>query len=172
MRKPAFTVLIIISALIVSCGGSPDKEENAKNKDVKEEAKSETVVLDSKDAMMAKLAEYKISIPENMVFRKVEKQVYLDKDFEERDTYLVYFDSKDNENVNRDELLEWYNSQRDILKNNGWTEESNEEDIEMMGGGSYNKAILVNESENCTLDIRLGLDGGYSISIHPKYEIK
>jgi hypothetical protein len=173
MKKLAFSVLVIISALLVSCGGSSGKVEKENKEDIKEEGKSEIVVLDSEDAMMAKLAEYNITIPENMILRTVEQQVYLDENFEEKETYLVYFDSKDSENVNSDELLEWYNSQRDILKNSGWTEESNEEDLEIMGGGTYNKAVLVNESENCTLDMRLGIsDEGYTISIHPKYEIK
>lgn len=40
-----------------------------------------------------------------------------------------------------------------------------------MGGGTTNKVVLVKDSENCTLDIRLVFnDKRSSLSIHPKYE--
>ncbi len=73
----------------------------------------------------------------------------------------------------KDELLKWFNDQRQILKDNGWIEKSYEKDKEIMGGGTYDQSILVKESENCTLDMRITFnDAGSSISIHPKYEIR
>jgi len=167
MRKLAVLAVLIVSVIFWSCNRSP-KNEGEKNDII-----PETSVLDSKDAMMAKLAEYKIVIPEDMIFRSVDKQVDLNKDFEEVDTYLVYFDSENLNDVLKEELLKWYDDQRKVLKDDGWKEQSYEQDIEIMGGGSYRQAILVKESENCTLDIRLGfMDNSSSISIHPKYEIE
>lgn len=158
---------MIVSVIFWSCNGS------SKNEPKKDVINSEISVLDTKDAMMTKLAEYKITIPEDMIFRSVEKQVYLNQDFEETDTYLVYFDGENIDEVKKEELWKWYNDQREVLGNNGWKEKSYEQDKEIMGGGTYNQAIMVKESENCTLDMRLSFtDNNASISIHPKYEIK
>jgi len=167
MRNLTILAVLIVSATIWSCNSSE------KNESKKEGVNKEIIVLDHKDAMMTKLAEYKITIPEEMIFRSIDKQVYLSEDFEEKDTYLVYFDGEDIDEGKKGELLKWYNDQREILKNDGWKENDYEKDIEMMGGGTYSQSILVKESENCTLDMRLSfMDNGASISIHPKYEIR
>ncbi|MCF8222967.1 MAG: hypothetical protein K9J25_07445 [Bacteroidales bacterium] len=167
MKNSAILILMIISVLAVSCGGSPSNDKEDKNN----EPAPEKIILDSKEAMMSKLDGYNITIPGEMVFRSVDKQVYLDKDFEEKDTYLIYFDTKEGEEVKKEELLNWFNSQIDNLKNKGWTVKTNEKDKEMIGGGTTNQVVLVKDSENCTLDIRLGFnDERSSLSIHPKYE--
>ena len=174
MKKIFLLGLVFFTMLNPGCSKDSSKEKTepaAKTEVETKEVKKN--VLDTKDAMMAKLAEYKITVPEDMVFRSVDKQVYLNKDFEETDTYLVYFDLKYKDQAKKDELLKWYNNQRQILKDDGWIEKTYEKDHEMMAGGTYDTSILVKESENCTLDMRITFsDRGSSISIHPKYEIR
>lgn len=166
MRKFILLGLIIFTVFTLGCSKDSAKEE-VETKVIKKS------VLNTKDAMMAKLADYKITVPHTMVFRSVDKQTYLNKDFEESDTYLVYFDIAYKDKAKKDELLKWYNGQRSVLKNNGWTEKTYDKDKEIMGGGSYDQSVLVKASENCSLDMRLSFsDNGSTLSIHPKYEIK
>ncbi|MFP4489019.1 MAG: hypothetical protein ACLFN1_06915 [Bacteroidales bacterium] len=166
MKNLTVIAVMIFSVIICSCGGS------STNEDKKDDAIPEKTVLDTREAMMAKLAEYQITIPEDMVFREIEKQVYLSKDFEDTDTHIIHFSINDKDKVNKDELTEWYNNQRKILKDQGWVEKTYDKDKEMMGGGSYSVSVLEKKSENCVLDIRLVFnDNGSSIIIHPKYEI-
>lgn len=178
MRKIFLTGLIIFTFFNLGCSNDSSEEKTESTtvtapETAVEPPKVTKSVLDTKDAMMAKLAEYKITVPEDMVFRSVDKQVYLSKNFENEDTYLVYFDLEYKDPAKKNELLKWYNDQRQILKDNGWTEKSYEKEKEIMGGGTYDQSILVKESENCTLDMRISFDDtGSSISIHPKYEIK
>ncbi|MGD9158572.1 MAG: hypothetical protein PVG39_09210 [Desulfobacteraceae bacterium] len=178
MRRLILTGLIIITFINLGCSKDSSEEKTESTTVTAPETATETpkvtkTVLDTKDTMMAKLNEYKITVPEDVVFRSVDKQVYLDKDFEEKDTYLVYFDIKYQDQAKRDELLKWFNDQRQTLKDNGWVEKSYEKDDEMMGGGTSDRSVLVKESENCTLDIGITFnDTGSTIIIHPKYEIK
>lgn len=177
MKNIILLGLIAFTVFSLACSNDSSKEK-AETTKTEGTTKTRTVevtksVLDSKDAMMAKLAEYKITIPGDMVFRSVDKQVYLNKDFEEADTYLVYFDIEYKDEAKKDELLKWYNDQRQILKDNGWTEKTYEKDIEILGSGTYDQSVFVKESENCTLDMRITFsDTGSTIIIHPKYEIK
>lgn len=165
MKKLMMIALSALFMLGFACSGDSSKEKPA--------AQGKKVVLDTEDAMMAKLAEYKIAIPDGMVFRSVDKQTYLDADFEEADTYVINFDMTYEGGSKKDELLNWFDNQRTILKNNGWTETSYEPDTEMMGGGTYDTAIFRKESESCTLLLRVGFsEDGASIHVNPKYEKK
>lgn len=169
MKKIVCLGLVIFTVFTLGCS----RDSSTDSSKEKAEPPVTKTVLDTKDAMLAKLAGYKISIPEGMVFRSVDKQVYLNKDFEETDTYLVYFDIKYQDKAQKDKLSAWFNDQRTILKNNGWTEKVHEKDKEIMGGGTYDQSVFVKESENCTLDMRLSFtDTVSTLSIHPKYEIK
>ena len=95
MRKTILLGLIILTFISLGCGKDSSEEKTEKAVETKTKtAEIKISVLDTKEAMMVKLAEYKITVPGDMVFRSVDKQVYLTKDFEEKDTYLVYFDIK------------------------------------------------------------------------------
>lgn len=172
MKKLTILAIMIIPIIMASCNSSSTKEDT-NTEESKNENVSSVLVLDNQDAMMAKLAEYEITIPEEMVFRSVDKQIYLTEDFEEDETYVISFDILDPEKINREELLQWFLEQRETLKNNGWTEESFEKEVEKIGGGLSNRTILKKNSENCTLDISLSYhDEGSTIIIHPLYEEK
>ncbi len=99
MRKLIITGLIIFTFFALGCSNDSSGEKTESKTVTTSETAAETTkvqktVLDNRDAMMAKLREYKITVPEDLIFRSVDKQKYLDKNFEEKDTYLVYFDVK------------------------------------------------------------------------------
>lgn len=167
MKKTIASALIISIIFGMACGNSSNENTTQHGQAA---APGKKAVLETEDAMMARLAEYKITIPEGMIFRSVDKQAYLNKDFEETDTYLVYFDTRE---PKKEELLSWFTNQRAVLTGDGWTEKTFEKDLEILGGGSYDRSVFVKESENCTLDMRVSYtDEGSTISIHPKYEIR
>lgn len=167
MKKQTLFGLIILSIFVWSCGNTTSEKNNSDKAEKK-------IVLDTKESMLAKLNEYKINIPEEMTFRSVDMQVYLNKDFEEDTSHIIYFDMKDIDESKESELSQWYDNQLKTLTDDGWNVNKEVKDKEMISGGIYNNCILMKESENCTLSIGISFngEGGSTINVAPRYEIR
>ena len=100
--------------------------------------------------------------------------IYLNKDFEEDTSHIIYFDMKDIDESKESELSQWYDNQLKTLTDDGWNVNKEVKDKEMISGGIYNNCILMKESENCTLSIGISFngEGGSTINVAPRYEIR
>jgi len=170
MKKLNLSLTIILAVLLSSCGNTADKKET---KEAKENTEvKEKIVLDNKEDMMAKLSEFKITVPEGMEFRSVDMKVNLNKDFEEDTSHVIYFDMQDVDEAKKVELENWYTKQQETLMNNNWTKEDFVENEEMMGGGVYSNVSFKNESIHSTLKMGISFndDNASTIHFHPKFD--
>ena len=167
MRKLTLLATIILTVFICSCGGgsTDEKKESAETKTV-----AKKLVLDTKEAMMAKLQEFNVIIPDSMIFGRIEMKPYLNKKYEEDTTYMIYFSIKDLDVATKDSLYAWYDKQFSELVAKGWTEVEYRKDEEMMGGGVYSTFSLTKNSEDCELKIGISYsDNNCTVHVSPRF---
>lgn len=169
MKKIIFIVIIlsILSIVVLSFGGC-SKSKNVSEKT--DEPKVE-IVLDTKEAITMKLAEMNINVPEKMLFKNLQKSPYLDKDYNEAISHVIYFQIDNIDEATKNEMYDWHDSQFSKLVADGWTENSYRKNVEMVSGGVFSSYTLTKASIDCKIRINISYnsENNCSISINPQF---
>ncbi|MCK4979522.1 MAG: hypothetical protein KAS62_03955 [Candidatus Delongbacteria bacterium] len=111
MRKLTLLLAVLFSIFVWSCGGNSEKDTKTKTEKPKQ-VEVKKYSIDTEEGMMKKLQEFKIKIPENLVFVEVAKG-YGNK-------YTVKFKAENIDDAARKQLDEWYAKQIADLIADGW----------------------------------------------------
>lgn len=171
MKKLTLVFFIILSIFLVSCGG--DKSDKKKDS-AKAESSVEIAVLDTQEAMVNKLKELNVMIPEGLNFRDIKESPFLDKNYDQQMAHTIYFNADTVNETKKAELDSWLEKQFTTLTSDGWTEKDNRKDQEMMGGGVYStfavtKTLKGNIDCKLTVGTSYNSEKRYTIHASPKF---
>lgn len=157
MRKLSLFSVIIITALLCSCGGT--KTDKSSTESEKEEQKeendkaSEKLSKSTKEGMMMLLQECNINLHEALEYSEVKR---------DGESYVINFEANDVDEELKEELDAWFFEQVEFFENDGWSKFVNMENETMFG-------VIINEVLFLVPPAK-AVDVTYGITISSSYD--
>jgi len=137
MKKFSFLTILIIIAILYSCGGTKtdesskenDKQEQKQEKKQENDKASEKLSKSTKEGMMMLLKECNINLHEALEYSEVKRN---------SESYVIKFEANDVGEELKEELDAWFFEQVEFFENDGWSKFVNMENETMFG-------VIINE---------------------------